>query len=183
MDVAGKGDALQQSGVDSHAHHDKETLKGQREQPLQVILAHMSPFPVYHRTKGDGSDGHGHVDFQHASDYNDEDTDGYGFHGEAQYGRFQVKPQKLVPLHRLKLRLKAVHSNAYVQVAADNPGTLVDHMLGKLKYAHHKVKGMGQNVDRAERLENPLKYDKSVKIRRILSRMFFKNRQKNKDTA
>ena len=78
MDTAGGGDALYQHGIDGHTDHNEKSLKSKREQGFEIIVAHLPPFPIYHRSQRNRCDGHREVDFQQPSEDDEEDADRNG---------------------------------------------------------------------------------------------------------
>ena len=53
--VAGCGNALHQHGIDAHADHNEEGLEAQGKQGAEIVLPRVSPFPIDHRGKWDGT--------------------------------------------------------------------------------------------------------------------------------
>ena len=64
-------------GIDAHAHHDEESLKRQREKPLEVVRADAAPFAVAHCSNGDRRNADGTVNLNHTTIENDRDEDGH----------------------------------------------------------------------------------------------------------
>ena len=77
-DVAGHGNILHQHRVDRHAYHKEKRLEAQGKKGTQIVLSHLSPFPVDHGRHGNRGHRGNEEHFNHSSIGNDENADGDG---------------------------------------------------------------------------------------------------------
>ena len=158
-DVAVHGDVLHQDGVDAHAYDNEECLEAQGEQGAQVILAHLPPFPVEHGRHGQRGHARYKINFHHAPVDDDENADGQRPHGDPHEKALEPQAEQRPQVHRHQPGLHVAHH------AGNVDGGVPDHHARRIAYdglrhvehAHDDVPGVGDDQDRAGRLEHPLK--------------------------
>ena len=77
-DVAGHGNILHQHRVNCHAYHNEKRLEAQGKKGTQIVLPHLSPFPVDHGCHWNGCYGGDEEHFNHSSIGNNKNADGDG---------------------------------------------------------------------------------------------------------
>ena len=164
-----------QHSIDRHADHNEKALQTKSHEAAQVVVAHLPPFPVGHGSKGNCANRAVDVNFYHPPHQHNHHAEGQNGHGDFQQHRLHQQTEQLSQLHGLQLRGHVPYDRGKVKAggAGDNSGALLYHVLPHLKDCHGNIKGVGDEVNGNERLENPFVDGEGFKVQCVLSRIFF----------
>ena len=171
MDIGRDDHVVDEHGIDRHAHHDEEALERQREQPFEVVRAVAAPFAVAHRRYGNGRDAHGAVNLNHTAIEDDRDENGHDLEAQADQQRLYGQAEQFANAHRFHAGaafVPRVDSIVDVRVAAYDTGCTGYDILTDVEDRHHNVKGIGNEVDRHSRLEEPLEEHPCVHVMQVV---------------
>lgn len=166
----GRGDirihdhVLYKHGVDGNTDDNEEALKAEGKQASEVVLSHLTPFPVHCRRHGDRGDGGHKIDFYHAPVHDDEDADVQRVHGESYNGGLQPQAEQRPDLHFIEpcFQIRKAACQIKADIADHNAGSIVDHALRHIEYAHNDIPGVADNEYRTGRFEHPLEDEPGI---------------------
>ena len=176
MDIGTAGDLPYQHGIDRHADHHEKALQSQSHKAAQIVVAHLSPLPVDHGSKGNRTDRTVDINFYHPPYQYDHHAEGQNGHRDFQQQCLHQQAEQFSQLHGLQLRGYIAQNGGeiYAGGAGYDTGALLHHILRQFKYRHSDVKGMGDKVHRNKRFQYPLINGEGFKVQCILSSRFFK---------
>ena len=170
MDIGRDDHVVDEHGIDRHAHHDEEALECQCEQPFEIVRANAAPFAVAHRRNGNGRDAHGAINLNHTAIEDDRDENGHDLEAQADQQRLYGQAEQFANAHRFHAGAHLFKSgfDVDVRVAAYDTGCTGYDILTDVEDRHHNVKGIGNEVDRHSRLEEPLEEHPCVHVMQVV---------------
>ena len=169
--IGGYGDVLHQHRVDRHTDHNEKCLKAQGEQGAQIVLSHLTPFPVCHGRHGDGCHGSHQIYLNHASINDNENADGDCPGADTHEQGLKPQPQQRthIHFHEPAFQIRDHRGNVDAGVSDHHPGSAVDNALGSIKDAHNNGPGVGNDENRGSTLEHPFEEHPGVNIIEVIA--------------
>ena len=157
---------MYQNGINADAYHDQERLESKGKQGSQVVISHLSPFPVDHGGHGDRRDRRDHVDLNHAAIHDDEDADAEYPGDDPHEGGLEPESEKRPDIHLIEPGFHVGYDGRYIQrgITDDDACGLADNMLGYVKDCHNDIPGVCYDEHCRKGFENPLEEDEGFKI-------------------
>ena len=168
--VAAERNTFHQHRIDAHADHNEERLEAQGQQRTEIVLPCVSPFPVDHRGKWDGTYRSDQIHLNNSAVNDQEDADGKYLRTQSHEDALEPQPQQGADAPVCKLGLQISGHAGYVnaRIRNDDACRLVDHILRHIEHRHDNVPGVRDDQHRAEGFENPLKENPCVEIVKVV---------------
>ena len=168
--VAAKRNTFHQHRIDAHTDHNEERLEAQGQQGAEIVLSRVSPFPVDHCGKWDGTYRSDQIHLNHSAVNDQEDADGKYLRTQSHEDALEPQPQQGTDAPVCKLGFQICGHAGYVdaRIRNDDACRLVDHILRQIEHRHDNIPCVRDDQHRTERLENPLEEDPGVEVMEII---------------
>ena len=155
--IIGNGYRLDEHRINAYTDQDEEALEAQSKQAAQVVLSHLALFMAAEGGERNGSQTDRHINFDHTSINDDENHDGQDAQGDANEEGLQKKTEQRPHVHLHETGFQPGQAHVVdCGVACHDAAGFGNDFLRQLKDPHDDIKGVGDQVDGAAGLDDPL---------------------------
>ena len=151
------GHRLNENSINAHTDQDEEALKSQGKEAAKVVLAHLTLLMAAEGGEGNGSQADRHINLDHTSINDDKNHDGQNLHGNADEEGLQKQAEQRPYIHLHEAGFQPGQTHLIDGgVSCDDIAGFGNNLLGQFKDAHDDIKSVGNQVDGAAGLDDPL---------------------------
>ena len=164
------GYALNKCGVDGYTDHNQECLESESKQTAQIVLADLAPFVVYHGCHRDRRQRGNHIDLDHPTIDNDENTDRENPGNNTHQHGLEPHAEQWPDVHFIQAGFQIADNSVYIyfRIGQDGAGRAVYNALGNIEHAHDYIPGICDDQHSAGGFEKPLEKHEGIDIMHIV---------------